>query len=167
MADTDARSRLIEAYDRMMERVKHGLDVAEQKAVPPVEHLVQAARERAVQLGEVTREEADKVGEYLMRDLHELADHVNQAGKDLRTWFHMDMELVEARLVEMMGTVADKTRVELTRLAEEASVYHTGEVSGPGILECTACGEHLRFTETGHIPPCPKCNATTFVRVTG
>ena len=70
---------------------------------------------------------------------------------------------------EVNPKVADQTSQALRGFAEqarEASVYHTGEITAPGVLACTACGETLHFHKTGHIPPCPKCQATTFRRKT-
>jgi predicted nucleic acid-binding Zn-ribbon protein len=168
MNDLHTKERLNQAYDRMMERVRHALDVAEHKATPPLEHAIHLAREKAVELGEISREEAEKVGEYLQRDIHEFAEHLNDTGAELRSWFYMDLELIEARLVELMSQVADKTRVELAQLAVNARsprLYLAGEISGPGTLQCRDCGELIRFSKTDHISPCPKCNATEFLRI--
>lgn len=169
MNDADRRERQVKAYDQMVERVRHLLHVAEHKTVPPLEHAIHMARDKAVELGEISREEANKIGGYLRRDMHELALHMNDTGAELRSWFHMDLELIEAKLVDLMTQVADKTRLELTELAASARsplLYHAGEISAPGTLQCTSCGELIRFTKTGHIPPCPKCHATDYVRMT-
>ncbi|MEN8129486.1 MAG: zinc ribbon-containing protein [Pseudomonadota bacterium] len=168
MSALDTKERLIQAYDRMMERVRHALDTAEHKTVPPLEHAIQIAREKAVELGEISREEAEKVGQYLQRDIHEFAEHLNDTGSELKSWFHMDMELIEAKVVDLISQVADQTRVELAQLAVSARsprLYHCGEISAPGTLECRACGELIRFRKTGHIPPCPKCHGTEYVRL--
>lgn len=169
MNDLHTKERLSLAYNRMMERVKHALDVAEHKTIPPLEHAVNKAREKAVALGELSRDEAEKVGEYLQRDIQEFAEHLNQTSSEFKSWFHMDLELVEAKLLDMMTQVADKTRLELARLAVSAQsprLYHTGEISGPGTLQCCLCEEELRFAKTEHIPPCPRCHATEFIRIT-
>lgn len=164
------QERLIQAYDRMMERVKHLTDVAEEKLRPTLAEAVEQAREKAVELGEITREEAKTVGEYFMRDMRDLGEYLNETGAELKTWLRIDLELIEARLLDLFASVADKTRVELAKLAErarEATFWHTGEVTGPGTLVCTACGERVHFHKTGHIPPCPKCHGTQFKRVRG
>jgi hypothetical protein len=170
MNEFDSRHKLTHAYDRMMERVKHSLDIAEQKTVLTLEHAIHAARDRAVELGEISREEAEKVAEFLYRDLHNIGVHLNETGTELRTWLHMDLELIEARLLELINGLADPTRLALAQFAVSAhspSIYRTGEISGPGTLQCMACGESLRFVQTGHIPSCPKCHKTEFVRLIG
>ncbi len=169
MNDRHTIARMIQAYNRMMERVKHAFDVTEHKTIPPLEHAVNKAREKAVALGEISRDEAEKVGEYLKRDIQEFAEHLNQTSSELKSWFHMDLELIEAKLLDLMTQVADKTRLELTKLAVSAQsprLYFTGEISGPGTLQCCSCAEKLQFTKTAHIPPCPKCHAIEFVRIT-
>ena len=121
-------------------------------------------------LGELSKDEAEKVGEYLKRDIQEFAEHLNRTSSEFKSWFHMDLELIEVKLLDLMTQVADKTRLELAKLAVSARsprLYHTSEISGPGTLQCRSCAEKLRFTETGHIPPCPKCHGIEFVRVSG
>ena len=61
--------------------------------------------------------------------------------------------------------LAETTRSRLDELAERArkvGEWHTGEITGVGILECKGCGEKLHFKTAGHIPPCPKCQGTVF-----
>jgi len=61
----------------------------------------------------------------------------------------------------------DKTTIELDQLkarADRLGEWHTGEITGPGTLVCSACNELIHFHKTGHIPPCPKCHATIYKR---
>jgi len=169
MADEDRKERLAQAYDHMLEGVRDWIQELEDATVPAIEKALDNAREKTMELNELTREEADKVGEYLRRDLLHLGEHLDEKkDDDLRSWFRMDLELIETKLADLFSSVADRTTVELERLREIASLsefWSTGEITGPGILECTACGEQLHFSKTGHIPPCPKCHATSFKRL--
>lgn len=170
MNEPDREHHQVSVYNRMMERVKHALEGMEHKARPNLEHAIEWARERAVELGETTREESTKVADYLRRDLREMTSYLNDTGKEYSAWFHMDLELIEARLLDLMASVADQTRLELAQWAQQggqAVRYRSGEITGPGTLECIACGERLRYGKTGHIPPCPKCCASEFRRVIG
>ncbi|HDP88815.1 MAG TPA: hypothetical protein ENN42_02510 [Thioalkalivibrio sp.] len=157
----------LDLYHRMMERVKHTLEEAEEKTRPRIEHALETAREKTVELGETTREEAEEIASYIRRDLSEIGEYLHDSGEDIGTWFHMDLELIEANLLDLITSVADKTRVELAEIAARAKVaniYQTGEITGPGTLTCSECGEELHFQKAGHVPPCPKCHATTFTR---
>ena len=160
---TDAAERLEAAYNRMMERVSDFL----KKTEPPVQHAIDSARDTAVELGELTRDEAHKIAEYLRRDLHDAGEHLADTGKELSDWFSFDLELVENRLLEMFTSVADRTSVELMALAErarEASRYQAGEITGPGTLYCVACGAAVHFEATNCILPCIECQGTEFQR---
>lgn len=160
----DPVEKLVTAYETMLERVSQFSD----KAGPTLNSALHEARERAVELGELTREEADKVANYLERDMKDAADFIVETGQDFREWFRFDVDLIEARLYTLFASVADQTSLELQQLAERArraTRLKTGEVTGPGTLECTSCGEQLHFKKAGHIPPCPKCRATEYRRV--
>lgn len=163
----DPVERLVGAYETMLERVHEAADSAERKTVPWLRETLAGARERAVELGELTREEADKVSSYVERDIHDAARFIADSGQEFRDWLAFDMSLIQDRFLDMMAGMADQTSRALQDIAErarEASTYHTGEITAPGVLECSACGEQLHFDRTGHIPPCPKCNGTVFRR---
>lgn len=170
MSEPSNIQRLIHAYNRMMERVKarmEELEKTEQETLPRLRHGIEYAVEKAVELGELTREEAHLVADYVRRDLEDAGYYMAQSGEDLRAWLRFDMELIEDRLLELFNAAADKTRLEILAFeesAERASHYRTGEVTGPGTLQCESCGELLHFHATSHIPPCPKCHATRFSR---
>lgn len=163
----DPVDRLVDAYENMLERVDEMLDKAEKTAIPTLRKSLDKARERAIELNELTREEAEKISSYVERDMHDAAEYLNQTGEEFRNWFSFDMKLIESRMMEMFANVADKTRVELERFAEQArdaSYYHTGEITGPGTLVCKECGKELHFHKAGHIPPCPHCFTTKYQR---
>ncbi len=159
--------RLAEAYDRMLQRVDEAMDRAEHAASDNFGKAVDYAREKSVEFEELSREEADRISEYLRRDVNDAARYLADTGEEFRQWLRLDIQLIESRLFEAFASVADKTRVELDQWAEaarQASVYRTGEMTGPGALMCEACGKALHFHKAGHIPPCPACGNTRFRR---
>jgi hypothetical protein len=177
--------KLIEAYNRMMGRVKAAFEEAERKAVPTLQHNIDKAIDTAEKLGELTRDEAEKVGYYLKRDLQDAGAHLAETGNDLTDWLQFDIKQIEDRLLELFAAAADRTRLEWLEFqsrghtapdaTDETSddifaptpfTYHTGEITGPGTLQCNGCGHTLHFHATGHIPPCPTCRNTNFQRVT-
>jgi len=165
----DPVDRMVAAYEAMLERVHEAADTAEHKTVPWLREALQGARDKAVELEELTREEAEKVSRYVERDLHEAASFIADTGQEFRDWLSFDWRLMQNRMLDMFAGMADQTSEALrgfARQAREASLYRTGEITAPGVLECTVCGELLHFEKTGHIPPCPKCKATTFQRKT-
>lgn len=158
--------KLENAYNTMMQRVQEALahtgDGAE-----TVGKALQQARDRAIELGELTDDQADQVSDWVRRDLQQAGRYMADTGHDLGDWLHMDLEMIELSLLDLFTSVADKTRLEMLQLEEDLThmgEYRSGEVAGPGTLECRECGELLRFTRPGHIPPCPRCHNTAFSR---
>ncbi len=170
MTEDDKRDpvdRMSDAYERMLERVDGMLDKAEKTTIPNLRKALEHAREKAVELNELTREEAEKLVDYVERDMKDAARYLSDTGEEFRNWWRFDVQQVEHRLMDMFAKVADRTRVELESIAEqarEASFYHTGEMTGPGTLVCTECGKELHFHKAGHIPPCSQCRGTRYQR---
>ncbi len=151
-----------------VERIHHLFEAAEEKAIPTLESNLEKAQQQAIELKEITKEEAEKIATYLRRDMQDAAKYLHDTGKEFSTWFQFDIQLIEARLIEIFASIADKTRLEQSQLAEQArrsAEYHTGEITGIGTLGCNACNTQLHFKKTSRIPPCPKCHKTTFTRL--
>ena len=167
MSEQNLEQKLIAAYDTMMERVHHLIKNTEQHALPALQTHIDKAKHQAIELKELTQEEADKLAKYLHRDVSALASHLSQSGEAISSWVSFDIELIEDRLLDAFSHVADKTGIQLTQLADQAKraqEYHTGELTRLGTLTCQQCDTLLHFTKTSRIPPCPKCHKTVFVR---
>jgi hypothetical protein len=159
--------KLVQAYHRMMERVRHTVDEAENTTLPTIRQSIEKARDTAVELEELTHDEAEKVAYYLKRDVQDAGKHLSESSRELAGWLRFDIGQIEDHLLDVFGRVADRTRLEWLELQEELDrdpPYHTGEVTGPGSLYCTACNEAIHFHQVGRIPPCPACRNTTFRR---
>ena len=171
MTEPTHHNALVDAYHRMMERVKHRLEEleqAEQEALPQLQASIEHAAEKAVELGELTREEARLIGSYLKRDLEDAGQYLSATGRDLRTWLRFDVELLEDRLLDFFQRGVDQSRLEFLAfgVAEAEPVqYCTGEITGPGALQCAACGELALFHAPAAIAPCSACGGRVFVRV--
>jgi hypothetical protein len=164
---------LTRAYHRMMERVKlrlEQLEQAEREALPQLRASIEHAAEKAVELGELTREEARLIGGYLKRDLEDAGQYLTTTGRDLRAWLRFDVELLEDRMLDFFQRGVDQSRLEFLAFEVVATdaepvEYHDGEITGPGTLQCGTCGEPTVFHAPAAIAPCPACGGTVFVRV--
>lgn len=162
--------RLATAYNRMMERIRELMEDTEDKGIPTLEEGIRQAADKAVELGEITREEAEKIGGWIRRDMEEATHYLADSGREFAAWLKFDIDQVENRLLEVLFSVADRTKLELAefeRTMEANHVYSAGEITGAGVLECTACGEQLHFHETATIAACPKCGGMKFRRPRG
>lgn len=159
--------KLTRAYHKMVDRVRSILGEGVIKTEPKVHKGIEKAKQEAVELGELSSEEADRLGRYLRRDLEDAAKYLTDTGKAFSDWLMLDLELIEEQLLDAFSQVADKTRLELALWAEQAhhaQDYRTGEIAGIGTVACLSCGEYLHFHKAKQIPPCPKCGHTVFTR---
>jgi Zn finger protein HypA/HybF involved in hydrogenase expression len=159
--------RLTRAYNRMMERIQELMEDAEDKGIPTLEEGIKQAGNKAVELGEITRDEAEQIGRWIKRDMEEASQYLASGGREFAAWLKFDIEQVEKRVLDVLLSVADRTKLELAafeRSMEAHNTYKSGEITGAGVLECMACGEPMHFYETTTIPVCPKCGGTKFKR---
>ena len=156
------------AYETMYERVAKNLHNAKEHTGPLLHKFIDEAKDKAVELDELTEEDAEKLTIWLKRDLDDAISHIAETDEKLTDWLGFEATLIESALLYLLLETADKTTVQLLRMKENArlpSVYHTGEITGPGTLICDECGEKLHFHNASRIPPCPQCHKTKFHRI--
>lgn len=156
-----------EAYERMLQRAMQDVHKAGEKTGPALHKLIDTARDKAVELEELSREEAERVSTYLKRDLVDAGEFLAETGEELKQWLGMETRLIENQLLELFMRAADRTTVELRGLREkawQASAYRAGEATGPGTLVCDACGAKQQFHKARSISPCPDCHGELFHR---
>ena len=159
--------KLVAAYEEMLKQTHETLETAHRESAPRFRELLEKARDNMVELGELTREEAHKVADYLRRDVEDAASYIAETGEDIRQWWRFDLELMEQRMMDMFARAADQTSLQLAQWAETArqmSLYQAGEITGPGTLVCDKCGAETHFVQAGRIPACADCGNTTFRR---
>ncbi|MGB5733063.1 MAG: zinc ribbon-containing protein [Thiohalocapsa sp.] len=157
---------LVGAYEEMLKRTREGIQQAEE-STPKLQHLLESVRDNMVELGELTREEAQKISQYVERDIEDAAHYIVETGEDLRNWWRFDLDLIEQRMLDAFTSVADLTSLELGQWAERArraTLYQAGQITGPGTLVCDQCGAETPFTRTGRIPVCVECGGLAFRR---
>ncbi|MEJ2362082.1 MAG: zinc ribbon-containing protein [Gammaproteobacteria bacterium] len=165
-SDRDPIEALGEAYETLLEKSLEEARTAKAKTGPALHKFIDEIAEKSSDINELAGEKTIKIGQYLKRDLIAAASYLDKTGNALKDWLGFDLALLEDRLRDDFSKAADQTTIELLKLKQQAAAapYHTGEISGPGTLICDSCGEVLHFHKAGHIPPCPKCQATTFHR---
>ena len=159
--------KLVDAYAELLRRTRETLEITTEGTVPRFRELLEKARDNMVELGELTREEANKVSDYLSRDIEDAAAYIAETGQDIHDWWRFDLELIEQRMMDMFTRVADQTSLQLAMWAETArqlTLYQAGEVTGPGTLVCDRCGAKTHFVNPGRIPLCADCGGHTFKR---
>jgi len=122
-----------------MTRVKTAIEEAEEAAPPALLKYIENARETAVDLGELTRDEAEKIAAWLERDLQDAGHHLLTTGKELGDWLHFDIDLIEARLLDALLLAADHTCQEMRQFEQEIK-------DGPAWNAGACHGTHSRMS---------------------
>ncbi|MCG6937473.1 MAG: zinc ribbon-containing protein [Gammaproteobacteria bacterium] len=172
-------NHLITAYNQMMQEMRNAFehndprDMSLQKALDFAKHQV-------VRPGEVTAEEADEIGEYIKRDINDAAEYMMDASAEFYDWLMLDIEIIERKVMDLFLSVADNTRVELEHFRPQkrharhaktdqsegdcASIYRSGEITGPGCLICECCGKARAYLSSDEITDCGDCGHHRFIR---
>jgi len=160
MTDNNDNNKLTPAYHDMMTRVQADND--DKKSLL---QRIEDAKEKAIELEELTKEEANHISDYMIRDLHDAAQFIVTTENALAEWINFDLQIIEQGFLNMFSNMVDETRLELDNLAERArcaTEWQTGEIIGLGTLYCSQCGKKLTFHEPTTVPTCPNCGSYTF-----
>lgn len=160
--------RLILGYERLLQRTEHILTSAAARSEDALGQAIDAAREKAIELGELSREEVDKVHEFITRDLYDVGQHLVMEEREIADWLHLSLLVVEKSVLSRFTLLAQAAKLEfkhLKKARQRLGEWHTGEITTIGTLSCKCCGEQVHFNRTARIPPCPKCHATVYERI--
>jgi site-specific recombinase XerD len=159
------KNKLIKAYSEFMQHLHETME----DTLHSFPDALEIAKEKTSKTSELTEAELDKLSSYVQRDIEQATEGLShQADNDsLTEWFKFDVELVEKMILEAFLSVADKTRIELEKIKQLATkhTYHSGDITFPGTFICDECGKEIAFKVPSEIPECPKCYATTFIRI--
>ena len=159
-------NRLIEAYNQMMASIRSAFEGSEEGDMS-LSKAISMAKEEIIHISDVTQDEAEEISNFIKRDINDAAEYMMETSSEFSDWLMLDIEVIERKLIELFLSVADKTRVELEQFGvqnRELSLYYSGEITGPGTLQCLECGHRVSFTTTSHIENCAQCGHNTFRR---
>jgi len=149
----------VHLYQKLADRAAELL----QEGRKTIDEALKKASDEIASGGEYTREQAEKAGVYLRRDLSEVGRKLKQSRDTviaaaephrLAAGVQSGLSKLLNAAAEFLGDIADRS--------EKVLEFHTGEVTSPGTLTCKDCGKELRLKSTVRIPPCPSCHKTAF-----
>ena len=163
-----SENKLVTAYNDMLTSLHEDLGDASKTLA----RAIDVAREKTSEIGSLTQEEIHKVANFVQRDIEEAAlalaaEDEADNNDSLSEWLKFDIQLIENFAIDAFLSVADKTRLEIAKLEQQAKssrAYLSGEISSPGTLICTQCKKPISFKTTCEIPVCPECGSNTFQR---
>lgn len=168
MENKSDRSKLIEAFDHMVEDVSEAMHEAEEALAPTVDEMIHNAQVLARDLYSISQEESETLAQALRDELADANKVINQQRKEFKDWLSFDFALVEDKFLELVERAADKTWLDLRAFGKSPSRtghYKTGEISTAGSFSCNHCKATIQLTKSSHMPPCPKCGERKFERI--
>jgi len=159
--------KLLKIYDQVMDQVAEAIHTADIALQPTMEEIIENATDLAHQAQDITLKDAQEFSRYLKRDISHALESMQKNGRELKDWLNFDLELAEDKFLAVISKAADKTWLTLNSFEQSnraSTIYKTGEITSPGVLDCIACNQSMQFKKSTHIPPCPKCHKTEFTR---
>ncbi|MDX9709141.1 MAG: hypothetical protein RBT64_06270 [Trichloromonas sp.] len=128
-----------------------------------LDEALKKAGEEIAAGGEYTREQAERIGKFLRRDLSAVGKKAQQARDAVLEAVEPSRVVagVQSGLARLLTSAADLLN-ELAEKSEQGLEFKTGEVTSPGTLTCKECGKEMYLKSTARIPPCPHCHKTQF-----
>ncbi len=102
-------------YDKLLSAFHSRLGDSESH-LPGLQSMMQEAAEKVVEAEEFTEQEVQRVSEYLVYDIRDAIEHLYASTDELKAWAAFDLEQIESHFGELLLSVADPTRVELSEL---------------------------------------------------
>ena len=149
----------VNRYQKLADRTAEIL----QESRKTIDEALKKAGEEITAGGDFTREQADKIGAFIRRDLSEVGRKLKQSRDTVITAAepHRLAAGVQSGMAKLLNMAADVLS-EIANRSEKVLEFHTGEVTSPGTLTCKACEKEMRLKSTVRIPPCPSCHKTLF-----
>lgn len=153
----------ISNYEKLASKTKEQLIDSRDHSMRWLHGAVDASAEQLEKAGAFTKEEGERAGRFLKRDL--AATRVDFARARASISKGLNPSRVGGGFVDLASHLFESMGEAFQGWAaksEEALAFNTGEVSGPGTLTCNACGTELQLEQSSRVPPCPKCHKTVF-----
>lgn len=150
-------------YDRITERASELYVAGQEKSREAMEKAIDAARQQFAAASEISAEQSELFKQYMKRDLEQTEQDMRTLGQEAKEHLHparLGAGALSslARMLDAAGSAIHS----LSRKAEDALQYGTGDITTAGTLTCVKCGQTVQLKRTSHIPPCPSCSGTQY-----
>ena len=76
--NTPNSEKLLKTYHTMLDQVKDLWHTVDEKGLPTLAENIEKAAEKAAELGELTKEEIEKIGGYIQRDMEQAGEYLSE-----------------------------------------------------------------------------------------
>lgn len=161
--EKQAQEHIESQYDRFVTRFREALETSQTKGREALDSSMATARESLIAVGDISAEQGKLFGEYLKRDLAQTSKDMEQLGEEAKERFHPSRLGAGALAASAAAfRLFGQSLLNLSDKADEALVYHAGEITSAGTLSCLKCNAHTLLRKTSVIEPCSACSGTIF-----
>jgi len=168
---TDQTSRLVELYDKLVERLyETKLELEKSSQALDLDKEIERLVEAEQDIERLTREEADLLSTWLKRDLQDLRSYLAETGKGVGDWLAQEGQLLGEQFIHWLKQVADPSLLDARTLQEDLAsrenptLYHAGELAMAGTFSCSSCGKKIQVAATHRLDACHRCDGRVFIR---
>ena len=150
-------------YEKLALRSKELIEEARDKTAETAETAIEKAKSEMIAAGEFGSEQGERLKAFLIRDLQATRNAALKMGKTAGEVLqpHRVAAGIQSSLAKILDTVSDTLEGWGDKLEAKLD-YKTGEITTPGTMTCKECGNKIKMSNTGRIPPCHKCKGTKF-----
>lgn len=151
------------AYERLAESASREIRNTQDVSPETISGSIDRAADALETAHEFTSGQIAAARVALLVDLGALAQNVERGAEFLQRMF--DPGRVTSGFLSVAGALLEDASEALDSWKdriERPLLRTTGEITGPGTLTCTGCGEEIEMEDAGRVPPCWKCHGTEF-----
>lgn len=164
----EERSRLAEAYERILTRLKDG---GGELSWESFQRELDEAVAFEAEFEEFTRDETALLRAWVERDMRDFRQFLAKGGEGIATWLGIDLDVLSRRVSDALFSIADRTTVDRERFDDDLEAaradYTAGEVAAPGRMNCVHCGTGVTLEQVARLEPCHACGHRYFHRESG
>lgn len=164
----DERSRLSEAYERILARLKDG---GGELSWESFQRELDEAVAFESEFEEFTKDEAALLRAWVERDMRDFRRFLAEGGEGIAAWLGIDLNVLSRHVSEALFSIADRTTIDRERFDDDLEAaradYIAGEVAMPGRMSCVHCGTGITLDQVSRLEACHACGHRYFHRETG
>lgn len=164
----ESRSRLSEAYERILTRLKDG---GGELSWESFQHELDEAVAFESEFEEFTKDEMALLRAWVERDMRDFRQFLAKGGEGVATWLGIDLGVLSRRVSEALFSIADRTTIDRERFDDDLEAaradYTAGEVALPGRMSCVHCGAVVLLDQVSRLDVCHACGHRYFQRDSG
>ncbi|WP_110648424.1 zinc ribbon-containing protein [Salinicola peritrichatus] len=164
----EERSRLADAYERILTRLKDG---GGELSWESFQRELDEAVAFEAEFEEFTKDEAALLRAWVERDMRDFRQFLAKGGEGIATWLGIDLDVLSRRVSDALFSIADRTSIDRERFEDDLEAaradYTAGEVALPGRMSCVHCGAGIVLNQVARLEPCHACGHRYFHRESG